>query len=277
MAERRIVAVVSDFGADSFYIGVMKGVVLAAAPDSRVVDLTHTIPPHAVDQASFILDTVSDFFPAGTVFLAVVDPGVGGARDNLVVEADGRYIVGADNGIATEVLARAKRAAPYVINDEKIGAFRSAPPTGRTFLGRDVFAPAAAALAAGSPPASIGSPARSAPVALDLPAVSTGKGVVAGRARYIDGFGNVLTGITRAQLTSVFGDLDPAKIVASVGGAEIGELCSYYSQRPKGTLMAVLNSWDRVELSICEGRAADRFSDRSFEELVVELREGGKR
>jgi S-adenosylmethionine hydrolase len=114
-------------------------------------------------------------------------------------------------------------------------------------------------------------------VALDLPAVSAGEGVLAGRARYIDGFGNVLTGITRAQLISVFGDRDPAQIVASVGGADIGELCSYYSQRPKGTLMAVLNSWDRVEVSMCEGRAADCFIDRSIEEFVVELREAGKR
>ena len=151
MAERRIVAVVSDFGDDSFYVGVMKAVVLAAAPDCRVVDLTHSIPPHAVDQASFIIDTVFNFFPSGSVFLSVVDPGVGGPRNNLVVEADGRYVVGPDHGIATDVAARAERVSPYLIDDEKIGPYRLAAPVGRTFLGRDVFAPAAAALAVESP------------------------------------------------------------------------------------------------------------------------------
>ena len=144
-------------------------------------------------------------------------------------------------------------------------------------MGRDVFAPAAAALAAGLPPEAIGRPAGPAPLTLDIPVVSAAGGVVAGRARYVDSFGNILTGITRAHMISSFGDCDPGQIVASAKGVELGRLCSYYTQRPKGTLMAVLNSWDRVEVSVCEGRAADRFDGGSIEELVLELRGAGGR
>ena len=272
MADGRIVAVVSDFGADSFYVGVMKGVVHSAAPDCCTVDLTHSLHPHAVAEASYILDTTFDYFPPGTVFLAVVDPGVGGARNNLIVATKDRYVVGPDNGITTEILTRAKRASCYIIDEAKVDSHRVAPPTGRTFLGRDVFAPAAAALAAGTPPAEIGSPAPSAPVTLDLPQVEVSAGKVTGCARYVDDFGNLLTGIAADHLGSAFGDLDPGRISAAVDGTDLGTLCHYYSERSESTLMALLNAWDRVELSVCEGRAADRFVGRPLNDVVVELR-----
>jgi len=277
MAVNSIVAVVSDFGADSFYVGVMKGVVHAAAPDCHVVDLTHSIRPHAVAEASFVLDSAFDYFPPGTVFLTVVDPGVGGTRDNLVVAAGGRYLVGPDNGFAAEVLARANEPSCYVIDEAKIDPYRVAPPVGRTFLGRDVFAPAAAALACGTRPADIGSPVTSAPVTLDLPPVEVGAGRIAGRARYVDDFGNVLTGITADHLRSAFGDMDVRRIVAAVDGDGLGALCRYYSERSPGTVMALLNAWDRVEVSVCEGRAADRFAGRPLHDVVIELRAKGGR
>jgi S-adenosylmethionine hydrolase len=271
MADGRIVAVVSDFGADSFYVGVMKSVVLAAAPQCRVVDLTHCVRPHEIAEASFILDTVFDFFARGTVFLVVVDPGVGGERDNLVVEVGGRYIVGPDNGIATEVIARCGGPACFVIDDALVEPYRISPRTGSTFLGRDVFAPAAAALAAGAAPAAIGSSAPSPPASLELPPVAAAAGRVSGPARYVDRFGNLLTGITAEHLRSAFGRSDPGRIAAAVDGIDLGALCAYYSERPAGELMAVLNSWDRVEISVREGRAADRFAGKDPLEVNVEL------
>jgi S-adenosylmethionine hydrolase len=140
-----------------------------------------------------------------------------------------------------------------------------------------VFAPAAAALAAGTQPADIGLPVPSAPVSLDLPQVEVSAGKVSGCARYVDDFGNVLTGITTDHLMSAFGDLDPGRIGATVDGDELGTLCRFYSQRSGGTLLALLNAWDRVELSVCEGRAVDRFAGRPLNDVVVELRaEGGR-
>ena len=277
MTTKRIVAVVSDFGAGSFYVGVMKGVVHAAAPDCHVVDLTHSIRPHAVGEASFVLDYAFDYFPTGTVFLTVVDPGVGGARKNLVVEARGRYLVGPDNGFTTEVLARAEGSSCCIIDEEKTAPYRVGPPVGRTFLGRDVFAPAAAALAAGKRPADIGEPVTTAPATLDLPPVEVGAGRITGRARYVDDFGNVLTGITGHHLRSAIGDMHAGRIAATIDGDELGALCRYYSERSPGTVMALLNAWDRVEVSVCEGRAADRFAGRPLHDVVIELRAKGGR
>jgi S-adenosylmethionine hydrolase len=273
MAAGRIVAVVSDFGADSFYVGVMKGVVHAAVPHCNVVDVTHSIRAHDAAQGSFVLDTVFDFFPVGTVFLVVVDPGVGGDRSDLIVETGGRFIVGPDNGITTEVAARTASVSCHVIDANKIDPYRVARPTGKTFLGRDVFAPAAAALAAGVPPARIGRAAASAPVTLDLPPVETGAGRITGRGRFVDDFGNILTAITANHVRSVFGDVEPGRIVVSADGIELGALCAYYSERPAGTLLALVNAWDRVEVSVREGSAVDRFAARPPDDLVVELRE----
>jgi S-adenosylmethionine hydrolase len=250
----------------------MKAVVHAAAPACAVVDLTHSIQPHAVAQASYVLDTVFDFFPAGTVFLAVVDPGVGGRRDNLLVEAGDRFVVGPDNGITTEILARAIPRSCFVIDDHKLAPYRVAPPRGRTFLGRDVFAPAAAALAAGAPPASLASPATVDPATLAIPPVHISPGKITAVVRCHDDFGNLLTAITAEHLRAAFGDADPASVAATVDGTDLGTLCRYYSERPAGTMVALVNSWDRVEVSVCEGRAADRFPERPPDGLVVELR-----
>lgn len=272
MADRRIVAIVSDFGVDSFYVGVMKGVLRAAAPDCPVVDLTHSITPHDVAQVSFILDTSFDFLPAGAVVLAVVDPGVGGDRNSTIFEIGGRYVVGPDNGITTEIAARLGGLTGYTIDENRIDRYRVAPPTGSTFLGRDVFAPAAAALAAGIPPHQLGSPATARPVSIDLPAVDIGGGRISGCARYVDDFGNLLTAITGQHIRSVFGETDSGRIGAEVDGIDVGPLCAYYSERPQGSLMALLNAWNRVEVSVREGRAVERFAGRRLDDLVVELR-----
>jgi S-adenosylmethionine hydrolase len=274
MERTRVVAIVSDFGPDSFYVGVMKGAIVHAAPGCDVVDITHSVQPHAVAQGSFILDTVYEFFPPGTVFLAVVDPGVGGARANVVVEAGGRFLVGPDNGLATEVVARSSEVRVFIVDEGRIERFRSRPPTGKTFLGRDVFAPAAGALAAGHSPRDIGARAEGGLTAVDVPAVerSIADGRIAGRGRYVDSFGNILTGITVGDIQRVFKRYAPADIHAVVEGQDLGTLCDHYAQRPDRSLMAVVNSWNRVEVSVNEGRAIDRFAGKRPEELCVELK-----
>jgi len=260
MERSGIVTIVSDFGADSFYVGVLKGALVHAAPSCEVVDVTHSIEPHDIAQGSFILDTVYEFFPQGTVFLAVVDPGVGGARANLVVDAGGRYFVGPDNGLATEVVARSGAARAYVIDESKIERFRARPPVGRTFLGRDVFAPAAGALAAGCDPREIGTATDGPPATIDIPPVEVRAGSITARGRYVDSFGNILTGISRGHLQHAFGAAAPGEIRAAVEGQDLGALCDHYEQRPGQSLMAVVNSWDRVEVSVPQGRAIDRFA-----------------
>jgi S-adenosylmethionine hydrolase len=272
MKRSRVVAVVSDFGADSFYVGVMKGAVSHAAPECRIVDLTHSIAAYAIAEGSYILDAAFDFLPSETVFLVVVDPGVGGRRRNLILESDDRYIVAPDNGLITDVAARNPSMNSYVIDQSKLERFRVNAPVGRTFLGRDVFAPAAGALAAGHSPAEVGTRSVEPLVTVGVPPVRVDTEYVTAAVRYVDPFGNLLTGITVEHLRAAFGKTAPADIRAAIDGRDIGALCRYYGERPAGSLMAVLNSWGRLEVAACERRAFDHFPGRRPEELAVELR-----
>jgi S-adenosylmethionine hydrolase len=271
MDPTRTVAVVSDFGVDSFYVGAMKAALYYAAPACNVVDVTHSITPHAIAQGSFVLDTVFDFYPPGSVFLTVVDPGVGGERRNLAALIGDRYWVGPDNGLLTEVVARVGDARAWVIDEAKIDPLRARFPVGRTFLGRDVFAPAAGALVSDREPSDVGEPADGPLVAVEVAEVNVGPGQVSAVGRYVDSFGNILTGITGNHLRSAFGGVVPEDIHVDVDGHAIGTLCTHYSQHPSGTLMAVVNSWDRIEIAVSRGRAINRCASSVPEEIKIEL------
>jgi S-adenosylmethionine hydrolase len=264
------VALLTDFGIDSFYVGVMKSVLASAAPGATVIDITHAVEPQAVAQASFVLDCVFDWFAPGTVFVAVVDPGVGSSRRALVVDVGGRRIVGPDNGISAEVVSRHGTARAVVIDPAAVRSDRVHDAVGRTFAGRDVFAPAAAALARGAAPASLGTPADGIePLGLHFE-VETGEGWVRGTGRFVDPFGNVLTNVTADRLDAVFGGR--GGVVASVDGRDVGPLHEFYAERSPGTLMAVVDSWGLVEIAVNQGRAIDALGGAAPESLSIELR-----
>src|SRR5215471_2729823 len=144
---RRLITLLTDFGTADGYVGEMKGVLLSLVPDSDVVDITHDIRPQDVDHARLTLARVWRRFPRGTVHVAVVDPGVGSPRAALAVASDGRFLVGPDNGVLSPaLLVGAARAVAL-----PLPAHASA-----SFHGRDVFAPAAAALARGEPLETLG-------------------------------------------------------------------------------------------------------------------------
>lgn len=275
MEHRTIIAVLTDFGPDSFYTGVMKAVLFHAAPDNPVADISHSVSPRNVAQASFVLDTVCDYFPEGTVFLTVVDPGVGGERRNLIVQTAGRYFVGPDNGVFTEVVARAGGAATWTIDDPSITPYRLGLRAGRTFLGRDVFAPAAAALAAGRGAGEIGRRDSDGPVALDLTPVVVKSGRVRAAARYVDSFGNVLFAVTRAHLQQAFGDTPVEELTAEAAGHKLGNIGACYEEKRTGSLAAVINSWDRIEIAVPGGSAVERFGRDRLSDIVIEIRAAG--
>jgi hypothetical protein len=252
----------------------MRAVLGAGAPGAPVVDVSHGIEPQAVDQASFVLDCVFNWFPPETIFVAVVDPGVGTDRADLVVETGGRFIVGPDNGIAGDVLARHGITRAVVVEEGAVSRYRASQPVGRTFLGRDVFAPAAAALAEGVDMTTLGAPARGVAPCPWLPDVVAGEGCVRGRARFVDTFGNILTNIATADLESAFPGLYPGELDVTIEGRPAGRLRGAYGEVPEGTLTAVVNSWNRVEVSINQGRAIDAFPRTPPDALSVELRAG---
>ncbi len=242
-----IVTLLSDFGLEDPYVAQMKGVVLTINPAARLVDLTHGVPPQDILRGALALEAAYRYFPAGTVHLAVVDPGVGGARRPLAVRADGHYFVGPDNGLLGFLFA-GRRARAVALRDP---AFHR-PAVSRTFHGRDVFAPVAAHLSLGVPLGRFGPPVRD-PVRLTWPRPRATRAGVLGQVLLADRFGNLLTNLREADLPG-----PAAACVVEVGGARIAGLASAYSERPRGALGALVDSSGRLEIFVREGSARER-------------------
>ncbi len=256
---RNPIALLTDFGSDSFYVGAMKGAILAVDPDAVVVDITHSITPHSVDEGSYVLARVFDVFPMGTVFVAVVDPGVGTRRRNLIARAMNRYFVGPDNGLLTDIDSLAGIDEVYSIRQSAAARVRKHTPFGDTFLGRDVFAPVAAALAGGQPVGTLGKRVK-VMKRIDIPPVECGERAITGTVRYVDRFGNMLTDISGGHIEKTFGKRPLERIGVSVDNKLVaGGIRRHFAQGREGELMALLNSWNIVELCVNGGRAADRF------------------
>ena len=219
----------------------MKGALLSAAPDLNLVDVTHAVPPGDVRAGAYLLGRVWQRFPVGSVHLAVVDPGVGTERAGLAVAAHGHFFLGPDNGLFTLVLRDAEvQIATLPIPD-------GASPT---FHGRDVFAPAAVALATGGALAELGPPFGGMPVRLAYREPHhEGKSVV-GQVVYVDRFGTLVTNLTL--------ELVPSYAVIEVEGLEVGPLRRTFGDVPTGGLVAYLGSGGQIEIAVRDGSAARR-------------------
>jgi hypothetical protein len=231
---RPIVTLLTDFGTSDGYVAEMKGVLLSLAPDATLVDVSHEVAAHDVECGRLALARYWRRFPPGTVHLAVVDPGVGSARDALAVASDGRFLVGPDNGLLSPALLMAGvRAVRLPIPS------RAAP----TFHGRDVFAPAAARLARGEALDALGEPAaepvvRRTPEPRRLP-----DGSIEGTVITIDRFGNAITNL----LTHTGGEI-------VVDGRAL-PLRRVYSDGVVGQPMALVGSNGLIEIAVRDGRA----------------------
>ncbi|HEY7504795.1 MAG TPA: SAM-dependent chlorinase/fluorinase [Gemmatimonadales bacterium] len=236
-----LVTLLTDFGTSDSYVAEVKGALLSAAPGLTVVDLTHAVPPGDVRAGAYLLGRAWHRFPAGTIHLAVVDPGVGTERAALAIAAHGHYFVGPDNGLFTLVLRDAEVQIVVLATPD------SASPT---FHGRDVFAPTAAALATGTPLAQLGDPLIGIPVRLAYREPHhEGKSVV-GEVVYVDRFGTLVTNLTS--------ELVPSYAVIEVEGLEVGPLRRTFGDVPTGGLVAYLGSGGQVEIAVRDGSAARR-------------------
>jgi len=242
-----IITLTTDFGTRDPFVGAMKGVILGIAPGARLVDLTHEIAPHDVLEGALALEAAAGFFPPGTVHLAVVDPGVGGSRRPLAVAAQGQFFVGPDNGLFSFALAGQGWSAVCL----EAAAYRP-PRVSRTFHGRDVFAPAAAHLALGTPLPNFGR-AVTDPVLIPWPtARRQGDGLV-GEVVHADRFGNLVTSVRAADLEA----LGPAEaLVVEVEGKEVGSIVGCFADIPAGGAGALVGGSDRLEIAVREGSAS---------------------
>jgi S-adenosyl-L-methionine hydrolase (adenosine-forming) len=194
-----IITLLSDFGLEDGYLAAMKGVIFSIAPEARLVDITHLVPPQDVAFARFRLLTVAPFFPPGTVHLAVVDPGVGTARRPVAVRSEsGSCFVGPDNGILLGALEADSPVAAVELTETRF--WRTAAPS-PTFHGRDIFAPVAAHLASGARLESLGpATAPAGLVKLELLPCELIPGGARGAIQAVDRFGNLITNLPEALI-----------------------------------------------------------------------------
>lgn len=269
---RSPIVLLTDFGVSSFYVGAMRGAILAADREAVVVDLTHGIRPFAVAEGSFVLSAVFEYWAPGTVFLAVVDPGVGGGRRNILVRSSDRIVVCPDNGITSDIAERFGIDRARAIDETAVAPLRKHRPRGRTFLGRDVFAPVAAFLAAGGDETPLGTEIHDVR-RLALPRIEVRDGYVRGESRYADDYGNLLTNISGDDIARAFGDTPLAEIRALIDRATVVDgIAEYFAEGAPGELKAILDSWNLLEIAVKEGSAADRFPPAR--PVAVELSQG---
>jgi len=247
---RPVIALLSDFGTRDHYAGTMKGVILNICPDATLVDITHEVPAHDVLDGSLQLAGAARYFPAGTIFLAVVDPGVGSARRGIAAEAGDYRFVAPDNGVLTSVLREWAPKKIVELTDRRYAR----PTVSRTFEGRDRFAPAAAWLAKGTQLTALGRPAPDYH-RLDIPAAVVDESAVTGVVLRIDRFGNVVTNIDRRTFESV---AKSGTMEVTVGGRSIGRLVATYADIQPGEICALFGSTDHLELAANSESAADR-------------------
>ena len=247
---RPVIALISDFGTRDHYAGTMKGVILNICPDATLVDITHEVPAHDVLDGSLQLAGAARYFPAGTIFLAVVDPGVGSARRGIAAEAGDYRFVAPDNGVLTSVLREWAPKKIVELTDRRYAR----PTVSRTFEGRDRFAPAAAWLAKGTQLTALGRPAPDYH-RLDIPAAAVDESSVSGVVLRIDRFGNVVTNIDRKTFESV---AKSGSMEVTAGSQAIGRLVATYADIQAGEICALFGSTDHLELAANSESAADR-------------------
>lgn len=246
-----LITLTTDFGLRDPFVGIMKGVMLTICPSARLVDLTHDIAPQDVLGGGLALEAALPFFPAGTVHLAVVDPGVGTARRPIAIRADGHYLVGPDNGLFTFALEGAGWAAVALTAPD----YRLAEVS-RTFHGRDVFAPAAAYLASGVPLERLGPPV-AAPERLRRPGCRLEGGELVGAVIDVDHFGNLLTSIPAARLAEIAG---PGEITLEVAGRRLQGPVDAYAEGGDGVPAVIVGSTGRLEIFVKSASARDHLA-----------------
>lgn len=244
--EAQLITLTTDFGHKDPFVGIMKGVIFGINPKANIIDLSHGIPPQDVLAGALVLRYAAPVFPRGTIHMAVVDPGVGGKRRPLLIESEGSFFIGPDNGILSLALEGKKVGRIINLSNE----LYHLKPASATFHGRDIFAPVAAYLSLGLPPQDFGE-AVSDFVRLAWPQPAKTKGVLVGEVIYVDGFGNLITNIQDRDLSA----FQPDNLTFSVAGVIVRGLVSHYSGSENRDYAAVINSWGLLEISSFGGNA----------------------
>ena len=260
------VTFLSDFGLQDDFVGTCHGVIKRIAPETQIIDVTHGIPAQQILQGALVLASTLPYMPVG-VHLAVVDPGVGGARRPLALrDADGRHFVGPDNGL----LIPAAEQAGIVAAHELANPAYALATISRTFHGRDLFAPAAAHLSLGVALEELGPPVSpDALVRLDLPQPDLGPDRIGATVLYVDSFGNIALNLSREHVAGV-GIVPGAQVELELGGERFYAVAArtFADARP-GDIMLYEDSYRNMSVAISGGNAAEMLHARAGQSLRI--------
>jgi hypothetical protein len=262
MPRSEIITLLTDFGQQDGYVAAMKGIVLGLQPTANLIDICHEVEPQNVYAGAFLLQRHYRYFPAGTVHVAVVDPGVGSERAALACYAGGHFFVAPDNGLLDFCLALPERQVVRLTKKEFWRKTVSA-----TFHGRDIFAPVAAHLSRGEPLFNLGEPFK---LQRRLPLFECrieGK-TLCGQVVYIDRFGNLISNISEQRLREFSRD---QPVTIALAGHLIGGLCKTYSDVSPHYPLASIGSFGFLEIGVNLGNAKRRFNGKLGAPIRVEL------
>ena len=245
---RPVVAFLSDFGTRDHYAGTLKAVVLGLCPDANLVDIGHEIPAHDVLAGALELAACYKYFPSGTIFLVVVDPGVGSSRRGIAADCGDYKFVAPDNGVLSAVFRETPPKKVVELTERKYAR----PTVSRTFEGRDRFAPAAVWLAKGVALVSMGKSITNYHV-IDLPTPEVAAEHITGQVVRVDRFGNLITNIDRKMLEQFAGG---RPIAVTLADRDIPRIVATYADAPVGELCALFGSTDHLEVAVNAGDAA---------------------
>ena len=246
-----LITLLTDFGDRDYFVASMKGVILNINPQARIVDLSHQVAQHQIEDAAYVLKSSYRYFPDGTVHVAVVDPGVGGTRRPLLVSTSRYFFLAPDNGLLTDIIHEELSAEVRQIENKQYRL----DAEGATFDGRDLFAPAAAWLTRGQAPGTFGRLIRDVTTLPAQEPAWEGPTFV-GRIAYVDHFGNLISNITPSHLADIRRYTKRTSVSIRIAGATIDDLTTCYADGSSDALRALINSNGHVEIFVKEGSAA---------------------
>ncbi len=261
-----VIALLTDFGTQDIYVGVMKGVIASLCPEASIVDLTHEVAPQDITGGALSLWGAFRYFPQGTVFCAVVDPSVGIERRPIAVATCDHFFVGPDNGLLWWAVSESGIVSVVALHNPAYFL----PVISQTFHGRDIFAPVAAHLAKGIPLEEFG-PDLDPDELVKLPPLraQVGDRLIVACVIHIDRFGNAITNLREEDFAAWTENLGWLNWRASIRCAFFETLCQSYAQVPTGTPLLLFNSYGLMEVAVNQGNAAQQLGIRKGDLLEI--------
>jgi S-adenosylmethionine hydrolase len=261
---RPIITLTTDYGTSDYLVGIMKGVILSINPDVHIVDITHGVLAHDILDGALAIGQAYKYFPAKTIHVVVVDPGVGTERRPVLVAGDQHYFIAPDNGVLSSVYDQSE--ALFVWNIISEHYFRQ--PVSKTFHGRDIFAPVAAWLSKSWQSSAFGEPITDF-ARFTLPKPKVAGNTVTGIVLRVDHFGNLITNLTAEDVPALLAA--DGKFTIRAGNGHVSKVVPTFAQGPAGEAVGIIGSSGYLEISVNKGSAARTLAAGRGAEVTVEL------